>query len=191
MKALLSYLFILAITFALFSCNQRKSVEVTTEAEKITTSDSSAVVPRTDSIDSVSVDPKVSETAMQSDPPPATPSKPKECQPNFNLLGKPARNQYVFYVSGFNPGEFKCWVDLEKHGATTCGENPCVIFYVDKANVTITKTPPDYLSSTTLQTAGIGKFVHNGRYWELNGAKKWKRSGSGYGYYNTNNQAGG
>jgi len=188
MKSILPLLFF-SLLFA--SCSQRKSVEVSTTAEEITTADSSAVVAQPDSIDSISVDPKTHETAMQQDPPAVVPSKPKVCDPNFSLLGSPMKNHQVYYVSGFNPGEFKCWIEIEKHGQKICGDSPCVITYVDKADVVLTKTAPYYLDPKTLQTAGIGWYQHNGKYWELNGAKKWKRTDKGYGYYNTDNQAGG
>ena len=188
MKSFLPFFF---ITLFLASCNQRKATEVSTEAGEITTIDSSAIVPQPDSIDSISVDPKTNETALQQDPPAVVTTKPKVCNPNFSLLGSPRKNHKVFYVSGFNEGEFKCWVELEKHAQQLCGESPCVITYVDKADVVLTKTAPHYLAPTTLQTAGIGWFEYNGKYWELSGAKKWKRSAKGYGYYNTDNQLGG
>lgn len=186
-----SFVPFLLITLLLASCNQRKTTEVSTDSEQITTNDSSAVVPQPDSIDSVSLDPKINETALQQDPPAAVSNKPKVCNPNFTLISSPKKNHNIYYVTGFNAGEFKCWVDIEKHGEKLCGGNPCVITYVDKADVTITKTPPFYLDAKTLQTAGIGWYEYNGKYWELNGAKKWKRTDKGYGYYNTDNQLGG
>jgi hypothetical protein len=188
MKSLLPVFF---ITLLLASCSQRKTTEVSTDAELITTIDSSAVVPQPDSIDSISLDPETNETALQQDPPPVITTKPKACSPNFTLLGSPKKNQKVFFISGFNPEEFKCWIEIEKHGQNICGDSPCVITYVDKADVVLTKTEPYYLDAKTLQTAGIGWYQHNGKYWELNGAKKWKRTDKGYGYYNTDNQAGG
>jgi hypothetical protein len=122
---------------------------------------------------------------------PPVPAKPKICDPNFTKLSSPKKNLYIIYVTDFNPEEFKCWVNLEEYGTMTCGGNPGVVIFVDNANIKTNTTPPNYLDDNTLKTTGIGRYEYNGKYWEIKGARLWKRSGKGYGYYNTDNQLGG
>ena len=122
---------------------------------------------------------------------PLVPAKPKICDPNFKKLSSPKNYQHIVYVTGFNPEEFKCWVELENYGVQLCAGNSCIIYFVDKATIKPTTTPPHYIDENTLKTAGIGRFEYNGKYWEIHGANRWKRTGKGYGYYNTDNQLGG
>ena len=183
-------LFLLSMIF-LYACSGKKtSISVETEAEQITSADSNAVVAAPDSLDTVSVDPGTQSTAMQQDPPKVV-AKEKVCNPNYTLIGKPAANQYVYYVTGFNEGEFKCWVLLEEHGNQICNKNICNVYYVDKADIALTKTAP-FVDIALLKKHGIGRFEYNGKYWEIKGASSlWKRTDKGYGYYNTDNQLGG
>ena len=85
---------------------------------------------------------------------------------------------------------FKCWVLLEEHGNSICNKNICTVYYVDKADIALTKTSP-FIDAATLQKHGVGRFEYNGKFWTLKGASTWKRKGKGYGYYNTDNQLGG
>src|SRR5687767_11077200 len=183
--------FSILVTFLMLSaCGGKKtSVTVETDAEQITSADSNAVVAAPDSLDTISVDPGTQSTTMQQDPPKVV-AKEKECNPNYTLIGKPAPNQHVYYVTDFNSEEFKCWVLLEEHGAKICNNNICFVYYVDKADLALTKTAP-FVDAALLKKHGIARFEHKGKYWEIKGAKTWKRTDKGYGYYNTNNQAGG
>src|SRR5687768_11238964 len=163
MKQLIPLL-ILTLMFAnvLASCNGKKSVEVSTSvetnAEKITTSDSNAIVPTPDSIDSISVDPEVQETALQQDPPP----KPKgDCEVAFILLTNPSKTHHIFQVKGFDATNFKCWSQIEKHALQICAESAtCEISYMDISNITKTTTPPHYVSAAQLKSHGIANFVY-------------------------------
>lgn len=174
------------------ACDQRRAVEVNTAAEKVISSDSIPVIPQTDSL---TLDPQTQETALQQDPisdeMPAQPLKEKTCSPGFNALAKPTGSLHFFYVSGFNPGQFICWKALETHGMEICGDQKCVIYYFDDPGITATNSAPDYVSEQTLLNHGIGRFEFNGHYWELKGSKIWKREGTQFAYYNTNNNAGG
>lgn len=180
----------LLITF--IACDQRKAVEINTAAEKVIGSDSIPVIP---SVDTLELDPQTQETALQQDPTsaekPAQPFKEKTCNPGFNALAKPTGSLHFFYVSGFNAGEFICWKALEVHGTEICGDQKCVIYYFDDAKIAATNSPPHYVNDQTLMKNGIGRFEFNGHFWELKGAKVWKRQGAQYAYYNTNNNAGG
>ncbi len=142
---------------------------------------------KTQAIDTTSSAPEV--TAEESKP--LEPAKPKICDPNFTKLSSPKNYQHIVYVTNFNPEEFKCWVDLENYGIELSAGNSCIVYFVDKANIKTNTTPPHYLDGNTLKTAGIGRFEYNGKYWEIQGASRWKRTGKGYGYYNTDNQLGG
>ncbi|MDZ4749777.1 MAG: hypothetical protein SH808_14955 [Saprospiraceae bacterium] len=122
---------------------------------------------------------------------PLVPAKPKICDPNFTKLSSPKNYQHVVYVTNFNPEEFKCWIELENYGIQLSAGNSCIVYFVDKASIKTTNTPPHYLDDNTLKTAGIGRFEYNGKYWEIHGSNRWKRIGKGYGYYNTDNQLGG
>lgn len=141
------------------------------------------------SADSLSTPPQAPEKSEDEVAP--EPVKVKICDPNFTKLSSPKKNMYIIYVTNFNQEEFKCWVTLEEYGVKTCAGNPGVVFFIDNANVRTNSTPPNYIDDTTLKTTGIGRFEYNGKYWELKGAKIWKRSSKGYGYYNTDNQLGG
>lgn len=177
---------------SIVACDQRRAVEVNTAAEKVINSDSIPVIPQTDSL---ILDPQTQETALQQDPTsaekPAQPFKEKTCSPGFNALAKPTGSLHFFYVSGFNAGQFICWKALETHGTEICGDQNCVIYYFDDAKISATNSPPHYVSEQTLMNHGIGRFEFNGHYWELKGSKIWKREGTQFAYYNTNNNAGG
>lgn len=116
---------------------------------------------------------------------------PKDCQPNFKMIGKPKGNHYLFYVTGFNPGEFKCWNLVEEHGVSICNGKPCVIYYVDDPNGSMSAPPPNYVDPKFLKEHGYGQFSHDENWWEMKGAKIWGRTGNPFLYYNTNNNAGG
>jgi hypothetical protein len=113
------------------------------------------------------------------------------CNPNFTLLAKQANNKQIFYVSGFNHEEFKCWEEIQYHAVKVCGDHPGVVYYVDLADIKVIPAATDLLDPAVLKEHGIGKFVYDGKYWNLNGASIWKRSGNGWSYYTTNNQFGG
>jgi len=171
----------IAIIFSLGSCSQKKdNSEVTTYEGK----NSSDTVPQETIKDTQTTSTEVAEPTTKEET--TTTPTAKKCDPNFNLLSNPKKNQHIFYVSGFNPDESKCWVELEKQGFSVCGDRPCVIYYLDKANVAITSTPPHYVDVNILKTHGIGRFEHNGSWWELRGSKIWDRPGKGYEYYNSN-----
>src|SRR5688572_474383 len=70
------------------------------------------------------------------------PNKPKVCNPSFKLLKSLGSNHHVYYVSGFNPGEFKCWEFIEAHGLDVCGKKPCQVYYVDAPDVRISSAAP-------------------------------------------------
>lgn len=179
-----NYLIYFFVTVVLIvSCQQKKKEMIEADPTEVTTSDSSAVVPQPDSL---KADPQLHETAMQQDPPPA-PAVKKTCTPNFNALKSPVKNHYFFYVSDFNPGEFICWEEIQKHGVRICGGNPCTIFYLDNANAAVTSTAPLYMDANTLAKYGIGKFQHTGRSWDIQGARIWNRKEKGYSYYYINN----
>lgn len=177
----------LVFFFSLASCNQRKPAEITTEAEQITTADTTPIVASQDSIDSTSLDPQTQETALQQDPPPSKPTKTGECNPGFILLSNPSKNHHIFQVTGFDATNFKCWHDIEKHGIQLCGNNmPCEISYLEVSAITKTSNPPYHVDATQLKNHGIGHFVFKNSWWELRGANIWKRTGKGYEYYNSN-----
>jgi hypothetical protein len=113
------------------------------------------------------------------------------CNLNFTLLAKPDPNRQLFYISGFNHEEFKCWEEIQNHATKICGDQACTIYYVDMADVKVIPSDKDLLDPTVLKEHGIAKFNHNGKYWDLNGSAIWKRKGNGWSYYTTNNQFGG
>ena len=113
------------------------------------------------------------------------------CNPNFTLLAKPSANKQIFYVSGFDHEEFKCWEEIQYQAVKACGDHPCTIYYVDMADIKVIPSAPDLIDAAVLKEHGIGKFVYDGKYWNLNGASIWKRTGNGWSYYTTNNQFGG
>jgi hypothetical protein len=113
------------------------------------------------------------------------------CSPNFTLLAKPSQNRQIFYVSGFDHQEFKCWEELQTHAKKICNGQSCEIYYVDIADIKVLPNGPDLLDPTVLKAHGIGKFTFDGNYWELKGSSIWKRKGNGWSYYTTNNQFGG
>lgn len=114
-----------------------------------------------------------------------------QCDPNFTQLSKPIGQNHFYYVTGFDPREFKCWNELEKHGEKISNERPCVIYYIDIADAKINASGPAYLDAETLLKHGIARFEYSGKFWELKGARTWKRKDKGFEYYNTNNQFGG
>ncbi len=168
------------------SCSQKKEKNETTISEVKASSD-------TLKSESVKTSPTSTTQAAGSTPNETsqTPPPPKICDPNFNLIASPKKNQKIYYVSGFNPIEFKCWEELEKESQKICAGSPCVIYFLDKPNPKITTTPPHYMDANTLMTNGIGVFEYNGVMWEMKGANIWGRKDKGFGYYNTNNAGGG
>jgi hypothetical protein len=175
--------FFLLLCIALSACKQSSPKDIVNEETEVISADTPAVSSNSDT---TTVKKENSSTI-----PNTSTSSIKVCNPNFNLLGKPAKNQHVYYVSGFNPGEFKCWALIEKHGVGICGDVPCTIYYVDKPDIKLTQTGPHYIDEGTLSTAGIGRFVFDGHFWEIKGSRLWKRNERVYGYYNTNNHLGG
>ena len=182
---LLACLFGFALILTTTACNQKKSSSETTGFEEKPISDAP-------------VQPVVKDTSTVATPStPSEPSKvypkptPKTCQPNFTMIGKPKGNHYLFYVTGFNPGEFKCWGELEAHGVEISKGRPCVIYYVDTPNASMTAIPPDYVDKKVLMEHGLGQFAHDEHWREVKGAKLWGRSGAEFTYFNTNNNAGG
>jgi hypothetical protein len=170
------------------ACNQKKEKTGEMTHETTVTQDSlSAPIPK----DSLAATAATADTIGKEKPVIEQPPTPKICEPNFNLLGMPQRGQKIFYVSGFNPGEFKCWELLESHGTKTCENQPCVIYYMDKPIRTFTTVPPHFMNSETLKANGIGRFQSNGKDWELKGSSQWGRKEKGYAYYNTNAGGGG
>lgn len=183
-----SYLITLLTIIALISCKPGASVD----NQSGNNTPPETPVLAIDSISGSSTDSTLTANADEAeDSKPLVPAKPKICDPNFTKLSSPKNYQHIVYVTGFNPEEFKCWVDLENYGIELSAGNSCIIYFVDKANIKVTTTPPHYLDENTLKTAGIGRFEYNGKYWEIKGADRWKRTGKGYGYYNTDNQLGG
>ncbi len=178
----------IGIFFSLASCNQKKDKSEVTAYEGKNNDDT--IVHETIQKDTHSASPKVVEPTPK-ETPTYNPATPKKCDPNFNLIASPKKNQQIYYVSGFNPGEFKCWAELENHGVKICGGSPCMIYYLDKANVTVTSTPPHYIDVNTLKSNGIGRFEYNGAWWEIKGSNMWGRKDKGYGYYNTDHAGGG
>ncbi len=113
------------------------------------------------------------------------------CHPSFTLLAKPQKNRQIFYVSGFDQQEFKCWEEIQTHAKKICEGEACTIYYVDLADIKIIPTAPDFLAPEFLKEHGVGKFEFDGKSWELKGSSLWKRKGNGWSYYTTNNQFGG
>jgi hypothetical protein len=113
------------------------------------------------------------------------------CSPNFTLLAKPQANKQIFYVSGFDQKEFKCWEEIQKHAFKLCGDKVCTIYYVDLADIKVNPAAKDLVDPAVLKEHGVGRFVHDGKFWSLNGSSIWKRQGNGWAYYTTNNQFGG
>ena len=121
---------------------------------------------------------------------PKTNPKPTnhECSPNFNTAAKSQGTTHFVYVTGFNNKEFACWIELEKYGTTLCENKVCTVYFLDIPQVKVAAGAT--IDAATLKSNGIGLYKHDGTYWEINGANKWKRT-PGYGYYNTNNHLGG
>jgi hypothetical protein len=199
MKLSIFILFNLALLISCKPSGSKVTTEVTSEPEIITSTDSGAVAPQ---IDSLNIDPRTNETAMQQDPPstnttvtpPSEEFKPtpvKICDPSFKSLAVPKRNQHIIYVSGFKVSEFKCWNILEEYGASLCGTTPCQIYFVDAPDVKATTTAPHFINAQDLIDHGVGHFEFDGDFWTVKGASIWKRKGKEYGYYNTNNHLGG
>ena len=191
-KALVSTTFIFGfiILITLGSCNLKseKSSSTTFEEKPTTTVIQSEIDTTRKAVpaEQPKEEPKITEESK-----PLPKVTPKICQPNFTAIGKPKNNRYLFYVTGFNPGEFKCWAAMEEHGQGICQGAPCVIYYLDQAKVPITTTPPHYVDPAILKEHGIGQFEHTTHWWEVKGSKIWGRTGKEFVYYNTNNNAGG
>jgi hypothetical protein len=186
------------VLLAILACKPSTSSNTTGEAthpstENPQTTDSSSQVS-TETVKETSASPEneniAGDNKYTDQAPPVKPTH-KICDPNFTKLSSPKRNHHVYYVTGFNPGEFKCWINLEEHGAKICDGLSCVIYFVDSPKVKIEPGLTDYMSPETLKSNGIGRYEYNGKYWEIKGASMWKRSGNGYAYYNTDNQLGG
>ncbi len=178
--------FCLTFSMMVFSigCSQKKEKNETTMSEVKASSDTiKSENPKSNPVSS-------SQTAG-STPTETAQAPTKKCDPNFNLIASPKKNQKIYYVSGFNPGEFKCWEELEKESQKICAGSPCVIYFLDKPNPKITTTPPHYLDTNTLMTNGIGLYEYNGVEWEMKGSNIWGRKDKGFAYYNTNNAGGG
>lgn len=111
--------------------------------------------------------------------------KPKVCETNFTLIAIPKKNQKIFYVSGFNPGEFKCWNEIEDYSVKVCNGSPCVLYFLDKPDPKVTTMPPNYLDEKTLLKNGIGRYENSGKVWEMKGSSMWGRKDKGFGYYNS------
>ncbi len=183
-----SYLLSTLIILSILSCKPGAPTDNQTSG----TTQPVPPVIETDSSTTSANDTTLTQTAEEAEESkPLVPAKPKICDPNFTKLSSPKNYQHIVYVTNFNPEEFKCWVDLENYGIQLSAGNSCIVYFVDKANIKTNTTPPHYLDENTLKTAGIGRFEYNGKYWEIQGASRWKRTGIGYGYYNTDNQLGG
>lgn len=113
------------------------------------------------------------------------------CHPAFTVLAKPVKTTHFYYVSGFDPREFKCWEELTVQATQLAQDQMCTIYYLDDPGIKVSASPPNYIDAAALKTHGIGKFEHNGKYWEIKGASQWKRADKGYDYFNTSNQYGG
>ena len=187
MKSQLTFCFLL---LAIVACKRTANVD----EQPATTNPQTSAIPTADTskistTDSITANAQASGKAADEITP--VPAKPKICDPNFTKLSSPKKNLHIIYVTNFIPEEFKCWVNLEEYGTKTCGGNPGVVVFVDNANIKTSNTPPNYIDDNTLKNTGIARYEYNGKYWELKGASIWKRSGKGYGYYNTDNQLGG
>ena len=113
------------------------------------------------------------------------------CSPNITLLAKPAAGKQIFYVSGLDPQEFKCWEEILKHATSICGEENCTLIYVDMADIKVNPSAADLIDPEVLKEHGVAKFAQLKKFYNFNGAAIWKRKGNGWAYYNTNNQFGG
>jgi len=181
--------YISAMIFSMSSCAQKKEKSNETIVEDKSGIDTTIT---TNTPDTAAVAPADNlKTAKEEPAPEYKPAAPKICDPNFNLIASPKKNQKIYYVSGFNPGEFKCWDALVSHSSKTCAGSPCVIYFVDKPTLTPTTTGPHYIDANTLKTNGIGRYEYNGSNWEIKGSSMWGRKEKGYAYYNTDNAGGG
>ena len=80
---------------------------------------------------------------------------------------------------------------MEEHGVSICNGQPCVIYYVDDPNASMSAPPPNYVDPKFLKAHGYGQFSHDENWWEMKGSKIWGREGKQFLYFNTNNNAGG
>ena len=186
MKHLIS-LSILSFVLAncLASCNTRKPAEVITAAEQITTTDSNAIVPGPDSIDTTRLDPETEETALQQDPPAVNAVSKGECEVSFILLSNPTKTTHIYQVNGFDASNNRCWTKVQEHGVKLCNGSPCEVSYLEISNITKSSDPPHYVDAATLKKHGIGQFTYKNSWWEFHGAKIWGRAGKGYEFYNS------
>lgn len=194
------FLFGLALVFTGSACNQKKSSSETTTFEEKPSTTVLPSVPTKDTVVTTTVTPSTpastptspSATPKEKDGVTIYPTAPaKSCQPNFKMIGKPKGNHYLFYLTGFVPGEFKCWNLVEEHGVSICNGQPCTIYYVDDPNGSMSAPPPNYVDPKYLKEHGLGQFSHDENWWEMKGSKIWGREGKQYLYFNTNNNAGG
>jgi hypothetical protein len=191
----------MAILFTGSACNPKKSSSETTTFEEKPSTTVLPTVPTKDTVGTAPASPPTSSTtAAPSTPKPGKESDgvtvyptpaPKVCQPNFKMIGKPKGNHYLFYLTGFIPGEFKCWNLVEEHAVSICNGQPCVIYYVDDPNGSMSAPPPNYVDPKYLKQHGLGQFSHDENWWEMKGSKIWGREGKQYLYFNTNNNSGG
>jgi len=102
--------------------------------------------------------------APADEPVAAVPPPVKVCDPNYTKIASPKPDHHFYYVTGFQPGEFKCWVELENQGKAICDSLPCVVYFVDKANIKPNMSHRHYMSPEELKSACIGRFEYNGKY---------------------------
>jgi hypothetical protein len=107
------------------------------------------------------------------------------------LLAKPAPGKQIFYVTGFDDKEFKCWEEVLQHARSICGEENCTLYYVDMADIKVIPGATDLMDPAALKEHGVAKFALVKKTYYFNGASILKRKGNGWAYYYTNNQAGG
>lgn len=115
----------------------------------------------------------------------------QSCQVNFNVLAQPQQQTYFYYITGMDPAQFSCWIEIEKHGVEISQHKPCTIYYLDSPDVKINAASKNPIDADILMKHGVGSFVYEGQFWTLKGASQWKRKDGPYGYYNTNNHLGG
>lgn len=182
---ILGSLFLIICLISIPACTPKKDrIDVTVESKKADTVANSLATGIDTSIYN-RIENKPAETPTDYDP-----DKPKVCSPSFKLLKSPAPTHHVYYVSGFNSGEFKCWGLLEKHGQEICNKKPCQVYYIDAADVSFTTSAP-YMDAGTLKKVGVAYFTHDNHFFEIKGSSLWGRTGKGNAYYNTNNHLGG
>jgi len=177
---------ILFLLISLWACKSNSVKEAVPEPQSSTSIEELADSPHTKMDTSIHAAPVVEKKET---------SKPHItdhiCSPNFTLLSKPKSNVQIYYVSGFDHQEFKCWEVLQNHAVKLCNDQICTIYYVDKAEINVVPGAKDLMEPSELKEHGICRFTHDGKFWSLQGSSIWKRSGNGWSYFTTNNQFGG